>query len=223
MQKLRSSIVLMMIAIAIILAAGVFLTMNVINGRNNDEQLPEAAANNFWVTVGTEQVALQVDPNQRLTIVEVPVAEQNNSPRVEPTSDPQVVEATTIPEATAVPNTPLPATAVPPPTVAKIIFIDYLVQQGDTLYSITQRIDTSIALMADKGLSQASLNPGQVIRLPIGNPEYCAGRGRPYAVGEGDTAFNISQRFNTTPENLRTTNSLNEAYTVKVADIICVP
>lgn len=222
MQKLRSSIVFMMIAIAIILAATVFLAMNVINGRNN-EQAPDAAANNFFVTVGTEQVALQVDPNQRLTILEAPVAEQDNTPRVEPTTDPQVTEATAIPQPTAVPNTAEPATAVPIPVIDKIIFIDYLVQPGDTLYSITQRDDTSIALMAEHGLSQTSLNPGQTIRLPVGNPAYCAGRGRPYAIGEGDTAFNISQRFNTTPENLRSTNGLDENYTVKVADIICIP
>lgn len=222
MQKLRSSIVLMMIVIAIFLAASVFVAISAINGRN-DEQLPEAAANNFSVTVGSELIALQVDPNQRLTIVEVPVAEPVNSPPVEPTSDPQVVEAPAIPAATAVPAPVEPVTAVPVPAIAKFIFIDYLVQQGDTLYSMTQRIDASIALMADQGLSQASLNPGQTIRLPIGNPEYCAGRGRPYAVGEGDTAFNIGQRFNTTPENLRSTNNLDENYTIKVADIICVP
>ncbi|VAW42969.1 hypothetical protein MNBD_CHLOROFLEXI01-3496, partial [hydrothermal vent metagenome] len=60
MQKLRSSIVLMMIVIAILLAAGVFIAISVINGRN-DEQLPEAAVNNFSVTVGSELIALQVD------------------------------------------------------------------------------------------------------------------------------------------------------------------
>ena len=130
--------------------------------------------------------------------------------------------------ATAVPPTAVPetaATAVPPaaPAVEKIIFQNYQVQQGDTLYSISQRIDTSIALMADKGISQANLVPGQTISLPIGNPDYCAGRGRPYAVGEGDTAFNISQRFNTSPENLQAINGLDANYTIRIADIICVP
>ncbi len=225
MQKLRSSIVLMMIAIAIVLAAGVFLAMNVIRGRNNNEQAPETAVNNFFVTVGTEQVALQIDPNQRLKIVDVPVTQPEDVPRVEPTTDPQVVvEVTAIPPATAAPVVVVvQPTAVPIPVIDKIIFIDYLVQPGDTLYSITQRIDTSIALMADKGLSQTNIVPGQTIRLPIGNPAFCEGRGRPYAVGEGDTAFNISQRFNTTPDNLRSVNGLDEQYTVRVADIICVP
>ena len=77
--------------------------------------------------------------------------------------------------------------------------------------------------MAEYGISQTSLVPGQVIRLPLGNPDYCAGKGRPYAVGEGDTAFNIGQRFNTTPENLQALNGLDASYTVRTADIICVP
>jgi len=219
MQKLRSSIVLTMIVIAIILAVGVFLAINVVQKRNNSE--PEAAVNNFLVTVGAEQITLQVDPNQRLTIVETPATQTDESPQVETPAAQQVVEVTAVPAATAVPNTPVPAAVVP--IVDKLIFIDYLVQPGDTLYSISQRIDTSIALMADKGSSQANLNPGQTIRLPLGNPAYCANRGRPYAIGEGDTAFNISQRLNTTPDNLHTINNLDENYTIKVADIICVP
>lgn len=217
MQKRTSNrIMMLMIAIAIILATAVFLAMSVINGRNDDLEV-DTSANQFLVNVGAEQISLQVDPNQRFTIVEAPAAETVISPRV----DEQVVEATATTAATAVPDTPIPATAVP--AVAKIIFETYLVQQGDTLYSISQRMDTSIALMADKGLSQDDIIPGTTISLPIGNIEYCTGRGRSYAVGEGDTAFNLGKRFNITPENLRTLNNLDENYTVKVADIICVP
>jgi LysM repeat protein len=220
MQKLRSSIVLMMIAIAIILAAGVFLAINVIQNRNRAAE-PQVPANNFLVTVGTEQIALQVDPNLRPTIIDTQVID--NTPRTEDAPDQQVQEATATPEPTAVPAGNQPATAVPVPAVAKIIFIDYTVQQGDTLYSISDRLDTSIALMAEHGISHTSLTPGQVIRLPIGNPEFCAGRGRPYAIGEGDTAYNISQRFNTTPQTLQAINGLDANYTIRTADIICIP
>lgn len=221
MQKLRSSIVLMMIAIAIILAAGVFLAINAVQNRNKNEAAPEVTAPGFLITVAGEPINLQVDPNQRPIIIDNPVID--NSPRIEEAPDQQVVEVTATPEITAVPAVEQ-ATAVPViPAVAKIIFIDYLVQQGDTLYSISQRIDTSIVLMAENGLSQTSLNPGQTIRLPIGNPDFCAGRGRPYAIGEGDTAFNLGQRFNTTAANLQAINGLDANYTIKIADIICVP
>ncbi len=216
------SFALLIIAIAIILATGVFLAISVVRGRDNAE--PVTTVNNFPVLVGAEQISLQVDPNQRLTIIDTPIIDE--SPRVEPQPEQQVIEetATPLPQvvegvATAVPA----ATAVPIPAIEKIIFIDYLVQQGETLYSISQRMDTSIALMAERGISQANLTPGQTIRLPIGNPEYCAGRGRPYAIGEGDTVFNIGQRYSTTPQNLQSINGLDGNYTIKVADIICVP
>ena len=219
-KRIHPSIVLLMVAIAIILAAGVFLAMNVIRNRNNAAET-EVTANNFQVSVAGEQISLQVDPNQRPTIIDTQVID--DTPRTEDAPDQQVQEVTATPEATAVPNNEQVATAVPPPAVAKIIFIDYMVQQGDTLYSVSNRLDTSIALMAEHGLSDTSLVPGQVIRLPIGNPEFCAGRGRPYAIGEGDTAYNLSQRFNTTPQNLQSLNGLDANFTIRTADIICVP
>ena len=210
---------LLMIAIAIILATGVFLAINVVQNRNREA---ETAVNNFPVSVGGQEISLQVDPSQRPQIVDTQVTV--DTPR-EP--DLEVVETTatpeSAPEATAVPLTEPQATAVPTAVIEKIIYEDYTVQPGDTLYSISQRMDTSIALMADKGISQTSLTPGQVIKLPIGNPAYCVDKGRPYAVGEGDTAFNIGQRLNTTATNLQSINGLDANYTVKVADIICVP
>ena len=219
-KRIHPSIVLLMVAIAIILAAGVFLAINVIQNRNNEAE-PEITANNFQVSVAGEQISLQVDPNQRPTIIDTQVID--DTPRTEDAPDQQIQEVTATPEATAVPNNEPVATAVPPPAVEKIIFIDYTVQQGDTLYSVSNRLDTSIALMAEHGLSDTSLVPGQVIRLPLGNPDYCDGKGRPYAVGEGDTAFNIGQRFNTTPQNLQSLNGLDANFTIRTADIICVP
>ncbi|MCA9953309.1 MAG: LysM peptidoglycan-binding domain-containing protein [Ardenticatenaceae bacterium] len=220
-MKLRSSIVLMMILIAIILAIGVFLAMNAVRSRSsNDVVTPELTASNFFVTVGSETVALPVDPNLRPTIIDLPVVEE--SPRVDEPVNEQVVTAT--PEPTAVPVVVEQATAVPATSTAnKIIFQPYTVQQGDTLYSLSQAFVTSIALMAENGISQTSLVPGTTINIPVGNPEYCSGRGRPYAVGEGDTAYNISQRYNTTPQTIQSLNGLDANYTINIADIICVP
>ncbi|MEZ4593864.1 MAG: LysM peptidoglycan-binding domain-containing protein [Chloroflexota bacterium] len=224
MPNVRSSVVLLMIAIAIIMAAGVFLAMNVVQNRDAADT-PAATDGNFAVNVGGQLISLQVDPNTRPNIVDAPVAD---SPRPEEvvTQEQQVETATATPEPTAVPPTTevVQATAVPAaPAVEKIIYQPYTVQQGDTLYSLSQAFATSIALMADKGISQANLVPGTTINIPVGNPAYCSGRGQVYAVGEGDTAFNISQRYNTTPEDLQARNGLDANYTVKIADIICVP
>jgi LysM repeat protein len=217
MSNIRSSGVLLMIAIAIIMAAGVFLAMNVVQNRD-EATITVPADSSFVVNVGGQPIALQVDPNARPNIVDTPV---DNSPRPEDVPNQQVTTATATPEPTAVSPTAVPATAVP--AAEKIIFQNYTVQQGDTLYSLSQSFATSIALMAENGISQTSLVPGQTIAIPVGNPAFCNGRGRPYAVGEGDTAFNISQRYNTTPENLQALNQLDGNYTVKIADIICVP
>ena len=223
-SQMNKTIMLLMIAIAIILAAGVFLAMSVVQGRNREAE-PVATDSNFVVNVGGQPIALQVDPNSRPTIIDNQV--NDDSPRPEEVPDQQVQEATAtpIPEAVVEQPTAVPqATAVPANnTVNKIIFQNYQVQQGDTLYSISQSFVTSIALMAENSISQASLVPGQTISLPVGNPEYCNGRGRPYAIGEGDTVFNISQRYNTTVENLQALNNLDANYSIRIADIICVP
>ncbi len=221
MQKLRFPIVFTMMLIAIILAIGVFLAINAIQNRSSSEGPPELTANNFLVTVGSETVSLQVDPNTRPTIIDTSVIEE--SPRVDQPVDQQVSTAT--PEPTLPPAVVEQATAVPaaPTTTEKIIYQPYTVQQGDTLYSLSQAFVTSIALMADKGISQTNLVPGTTINIPVGNPQYCAGRGRPYAVGEGDTAYNLGQRFNTSAQNLQALNGLDANYTIKIADIICVP
>ena len=223
-SQMNKTIMLLMIAIAIILAAGVFLAMSVVQGRNRETE-PVATDNNFVVNVGGQPIALQVDPNSRPTIIDTQV--NDDSPRPEEVPDQQVQEATAtpIPEAVVEQPTAVPqATAVPVNTTAnKIIFQNYQVQQGDTLYSISQSFVTSIALMAENSISQASLVPGQTISLPVGNPEYCNGRGRPYAIGEGDTVLNISQRYDTTVENLQALNNLDANYSIRIADIICVP
>ena len=223
-SQMNKTIMLLMIAIAIILAAGVFLAMSVVQGRNREAE-PVATDSNFVVNVGGQPIALQVDPNSRPTIIDTQV--NDDSPRPEEVPDQQVQEATAtpVPEAVVEQPTAVPqATAVPVNTTAnKIIFQNYQVQQGDTLYSISQSFVTSIALMAENSISQANLVPGQTISLPVGNPEYCSGRGRPYAIGEGDTVFNISQRYNTTAENLQALNNLDANYTIRIADIICVP
>lgn len=223
-SQMNRTIMLLMIAIAIILAAGVFLAMNVMQNRNQAAETVTTDSN-FLVNVGGQPIALQVDPNSRPIIINTQV--NDDSPRPEEVPDQQVQEATAtpVPEAVIEQPTAVPqATAVPANTTAtKIIFQNYVVQQSDTLYSLSQSFVTSIALMAENGISQTSLVPGQTISLPVGNPEYCSGRGRPYAIGEGDTVFNISQRYNTTVENLQALNNLDANYSIRIADIICVP
>jgi LysM repeat protein len=233
-NKSQYPIMLFIFLLAILLAVVVFLGITILRNRTAGDAGVEAApleqpAGNFSVLVNDEPIALQVDPNSRPRIIdvagepprtdEVPVVEQP------PVEAPIIVEQEQ-PTAVPAPTTPAVAATAAPAVVSgaeKIIYIDYVVQAGDTLYSIAQRMDTTIALMAERGISSTNLITGEMIRLPVGNPAYCANIGRPYAVREGDTAFSIAVRFNTTHQTLQQMNNLDAAFTVKVSDIICVP
>jgi len=215
-QKATGTMVLLFIGLAIIFAAGVFLAVSALQNR------PDGAESAEKVTVEGQEVTLKRNPALTVRLVSPTelLAEQAQPEQAQPeeapaaTDTPAPVETGGQPEPTPVPT----ATAVPD----KVILIDYTVKQSDSLYSIADRIDTSIALMALHNIAQDNLVPNTVIQLPVGNPDYCPGR-RPYAVGEGDTAFSIGRRFNITADELRTINNLNESYTVRVADILCVP
>lgn len=216
MQRRQPLIIFLLIGMAIILALGLFLVVLFIQNR---PEVPEGTE--LQIVEGVE-VRVNPDPAKEVVMVQPVNVEQ-------PVTDPQPQPAAPAPqEVTPVP--PAPPTETPAPQVAaqpappanSVIFIDYVVQPGDTLYSIARRKDTSIALMAQHSISAEDLVPGQVIKLPIGNPAYCAPR-QPYAVAEGDTAFSIARRHGISADELRAINNLDANYTVYAATIICVP
>ena len=213
MQRPQPIIVFLLIGMAVILALGLFLIVLYIQNR---PEVPEGTELQI-----VEGVEVRVNPDPAREVIMVPPVDVE-----QPVTDPQPVPVDPTPEAVVVAPTettapPVVATAVPP-SLDSVIFIDYAVQPGDTLYSIAKRMDTSIALMARFGLSAEDLVPGQVIKLPVGNPAYCAPR-RPYAVTEGDTAFSIARRHGISAEELRAINMLDANYTIYTATIICVP
>lgn len=213
MQRPQPIIVFLLIGMAVILALGLFLIVLYIQNR------PEVPAGTELQIVEGVEVRVNLDPAREVIMVPPVNVEQ-------PVTDPQPAPVNPTPEVVVVAPTATPvpqvvATAAPP-SADSVIFIDYTVQPGDTLYSIAKRMDTSIALMARFGLSAEDLVPGHVIKLPVGNPAYCAPR-RPYAVTEGDTAFSIARRHGISAEELRAINTLDANYTIYMATIICVP
>jgi len=126
------------------------------------------------------------------------------------------------------PSTPIPPTAVPPtatPTPEKIIFTNYTVKSGDTLYSIAAHYgwNSTISLMAKHNIAADHIVPGVVLtRFPIANSAFCPGS-RTYVVEESESASTIARTAGTTIEILKEMNNLDEAYTVKVTDVLCVP
>lgn len=223
MPKNTPIVPLLIIGAAILLALLAFLAITEIQNRSAETAEVPVAEGVETVIIGDQLITLQRDPALAVRLVP-PEAQlvEPAQPEAQPTAETAPAEQQ--PEPTAVPApTETPVTAQVENRPEAVIFINHTVQQSDTLYSLTRQYATSIALMAIHGISQDDLVPGQTIPLPVGNPEYCGAGNRPYAVGEGDTAFNISQRFNITKEDLRAINNLDEAFTVRIAEILCVP
>ncbi len=220
-SKVRSPIVMLMIIMAIVMGIGGFAFISLLLNR------PSTPEGTTPVMVNGVEVMVSLNPDRTVDtvgpgVVAPPAQEQPVQP--EPTAVPPPAD---VAQATPVPTEPPPPTAPPvvptaTPAPDKIIRIDYLVQANDSLYSVASRLDTSIALMSEYGIAADDLVPGTTVSLPVGNPQYCPGR-RPYAVKEGDTAFSIGQRVGITAADLQAINGLDANFTVRVADILCVP
>lgn len=206
--------VIFILIVGALIAAGLFLAIPILQSR------PEYPAGTYPVTIGGTTLLVEMDPTQEVYLI--PLSGQGgqgdtNQPIPLPTLGPG-------PTATPAILPTLGPTATPvPPAVDSIIFMDYVVQQGDTLYSLSNRYVTSIPLMARFGISAASLVPGTVIRLPIGNPAYCTAGYKPYAVTEGETLSSIALKCGTTVADLQQANRLGSSTAIYVASVICVP
>ena len=79
----------------------------------------------------------------------------------------------------------------------------YIVSNGDTLYSIAKKFDTTIDELKEiNNLSSNMITVGQKLIIPLGEDTI-------YVVQSGDTLYNIAKKFNTTIEDLKKLNGLN--------------
>jgi LysM repeat protein len=117
-----------------------------------------------------------------------------------------------------------PPTAVPTPIPRppQVLIESYQVPPGETLYGITTKRNTTIALMARYGISASDVVPGTVIPVAVANPNYCSGS-FPYIVRENDTLSTIAIKCNTTVATLKQLNGFGENYRLDVTAVICVP
>jgi N-acetylmuramoyl-L-alanine amidase len=92
----------------------------------------------------------------------------------------------------------------PPETITTDI---YKVKAGDTLYSIANKLDTSVSELKEiDNLSTNVLKIGQVLKIPtkvvdIGDTEL-------YQVKSGDTLYSIANKYNVSVNELKTINNL---------------
>ncbi len=214
--------VLIILIVATLFAAGLFLAIPYLRGR---PQLPRGT---YILNVEGRNIRVVMDPEQEVFLI--PLA--NTSPAgtggesvAAVASATSAVLPTAGPPATTVPTLPTapPPTATTRPRASCVIFSDYQVAAGDTLYSISRKFVTSVALMARHGISSVSLTPGNVIRVPVGDPACCTGGWRPYVVLEADTWFNLARTNGVTVEQLQQASGLGAGATLYMTDVICIP
>lgn len=83
----------------------------------------------------------------------------------------------------------------------------YVVQKGDTLYSIANKLGTTVSeLKKENNLTSNTLQIGEVLRVPT--KEIYEEEENVYVVKKGDTLYSIAMANNTTVDELKKANNL---------------
>ena len=83
----------------------------------------------------------------------------------------------------------------------------YVVQKGDSLYSIADKLGTTVTeLKKENNLTSNTLQIGQVLRIPT--KEIYEEEENAYVVKKGDTLYGIAQANNTTVDEIKKFNNL---------------
>ncbi len=100
----------------------------------------------------------------------------------------------------------------------------YVVQWGDTLFSIANRFGTTVeALMAANGLTSPLIYVGQRLTIPSSPPMVTLERSTGYIVQYGDTLYSIAKRFGVRMEALMRANGLYNPHFICVGQKLTIP
>ncbi len=102
----------------------------------------------------------------------------------------------------------------------------YVIQSGDTLYSLAIRYKTTVdaILKANPGLDPTQLAIGQKICIPsakVPRPRPCPGS--IYTVVAGDTIYSLARRYNTTVDAILQANPDLNPDRLMIGQKICIP
>lgn len=100
----------------------------------------------------------------------------------------------------------------------------YIVKSGDSLYSISQRYNTTInEIMRLNNLSSSVLTVGQQIRIPSGASTPTDKNYEQYTVKSGDSLWNIAKKYGISLDELLVTNNLSSSSTLRIGQILKIP
>jgi hypothetical protein len=211
MKNKHFSLIMTLTVIASLLALTLGIAATNIINRERARQTAQVIASATATAVATniiivdnEPIRLEPDPNRYVTLGGI----VDDGSLVAPGGDfvEGELEGGEPPAPTAVPTAAAP-TPMPQPTrdTRPVIFREYIVQQGDSLYSVAEKMNSSIELMAKHGISEVHMNPGTVIeQLPYANPDYCPGL-RAYVVRDREVRSSVSP-YNSTQRQKSSAN-----------------
>ena len=214
-------VLILIILMAVILALGGALAAYYLSGR------PDYPEGTYVTDVNNTKVLVRSNPKMAVQIIATPPEMQ----AVDASGEEIAGQGGMVQEPTpvVVPTLPPPPTPVEVPTLVPtatpklcVKFVDYQVQAGDTLYSISNKYNTTIALMARFGVDATDIVPGTTIKIAVANEDCCANY-QAYVVREGDTLSKIAVKCGTTVDNLKQINGFGDVYRLDETDVICVP
>ena len=105
------------------------------------------------------------------------------------------------------------------PTNENLELFDYIVQNGDTLYGIARKYNTTVDKLKEiNNLTSNTLQIGQVLKIPNGiETNYIN-----YTVVSGDSLYSIAKKYNTTVNEIKKFNNLT-SNTLQIGQILKIP
>ena len=222
-QRKSMSMVIVLVVSAIFCATATFIGITLVANRDRNSagvqlDLPQQViVNDLLITLNSDPDKAVFLPGELDSSLgpEAGYPAQENSPDQIPTPGPiQSEDQAPDPAAQQIPD--------PTPQPDPITTIQYIVQPGDTLYSLAQTQNSSIELMAINGIDSGDIVPGSTLALPIANPAYCPGM-RTYIVRENDTVFSLARTFGTTTDDIIRINNLDVNATIYTTGVLCFP
>lgn len=103
----------------------------------------------------------------------------------------------------------------------------YTVKAGDTLYSIAQRFNTTVAkIAAANNIANVNLlRIGQVLKIPATStaPTPPPATSTTYTVKAGDTLYSIANRYNTTVAKIAAANNITNVNLLRIGQVLKIP